>query len=85
MSAAAAEFIEIFEALPVEKKIEVTDFARFFFERLEDERWEKIVNDDKPRIKLEAFARASEEEGSELFDFGNCALVCPQQKIAIFF
>jgi len=70
MSAEAAEFIEIFEPLPVEKKIEVTDFARFLFERLENERWEKIDNDDKPRIKLEAFARASEEEGSERFDFG---------------
>jgi hypothetical protein len=52
------------------KKIEVTDFARLLFERLEDERWEKIDNDDKPRIKLEAVARASEEEGSERFDFG---------------
>ena len=70
MSVEAVEFIEIFEALPVEKKIEVTDFARFLFERSEDERWEKIVNVDKPRIKLEAFARASEEEGSERFDFG---------------
>ena len=70
MSVEAVEFIEIFEALPVEKKIEVTDFARFLFERSEDERWEKIVNDDKPRIKLEAFARASEAEGSERFDFG---------------
>jgi hypothetical protein len=70
MSVEAVEFIEIFEALPVEKKIEVTDFARFLFERSEDEQWEKIVNDDKPRIKHEAFARASEEEGSERFDFG---------------
>ena len=34
MSAEAVEFIEIFEALPVEKKVEVTDFARFLFERL---------------------------------------------------
>jgi hypothetical protein len=43
MSAEAVEFIEIFEALPVEKKVEVTDFARFLFERLEDDRWEKLV------------------------------------------
>lgn len=70
MSAEAVEFIEIFEALPVEKKVEVTDFARFLFERLEDDRWEKIVNDDKPRTKLEAFARVSEEEGTERLDFG---------------
>ena len=45
MSAEAVEFIEIFEALPVEKKVEVTDFARFLFERLEDDRWEKLVRD----------------------------------------
>jgi len=70
MSAEAVEFIEIFEALPVENKVELTDFARFLFERLEDDRWEKIVNDDKPRTKLEAFARVSEEEGSERLDFG---------------
>jgi hypothetical protein len=46
MSVDALEFIEIIEVLPVEKKVEVTDFARFLFERSEDERWEKIVNDD---------------------------------------
>ena len=68
MSVEALEFIEIIEALPVEKKVEVTDFARFLFERSEDERWEKIVNDDKPRINLEAFAQACEEEGSEQLD-----------------
>jgi len=70
MSVEAVEFIEIFEALPVEKKIEVTDFARFLFERSADDRWEKIVNDDQPRIKLETFARASEAEGLERLDFG---------------
>ena len=69
MSVKALEFIQIFEALPVEKQVEVSDFARFLFERSEDDRWEKIVNTDKPRIKLEAFARACEEEGSEQFDF----------------
>ena len=45
MSVEAVEFIEIFEALPVEKKVEVTDFARFLFERLDDDRWEKLVRD----------------------------------------
>jgi len=70
MSVEALEFIEIFEALPVEEKFEVTDFARFLFERSGDDRWEKIVNDDKPRIKLEAFAQACEQEGSEQLDLG---------------
>ena len=69
MSAEAIEFIKIFEALPLEKKVEVTDFARFLYEKSEDERWEKIISDDKPRTKLEEFAQASEQEESELLDF----------------
>ena len=59
------EFIEIFEALPVEKKIEVTDFARFLFEKSEDNRWEQIINAEKARIKLEEYARICEEEDAE--------------------
>ena len=59
------EFLEIFEALPVEKKIEVTDFARFLFEKSEDNRWEQIINGEKARMKLEEYARNCEEEDSE--------------------
>ena len=69
MSVEAVEFIEIFEALPVEKKIEVTDFARFLFEKSEDNRWEQIINGEKARMKLEEYARICEEEGSEPLDF----------------
>ena len=65
MSIEAVEFIEIFEALPVEKKIEVTDFARFLFEKSEDNRWEQIINGEKARIKLEEYARICEEEDAE--------------------
>ena len=65
MSVEAVEFIEIFEALPVEKKIEVTDFARFLFEKFEDTRWEQIINAEKARIKLEEYARICEEEDAE--------------------
>jgi hypothetical protein len=68
MSAEVVEFIKIFEALPVEKKIEVTDFARFLFEKSEDNRWEQIINGEKARIKLEEYARNCEEEESELLD-----------------
>ena len=68
MSAEAVEFIEIFEALPVEKKIEVTDFARFLFEKSEDNRWEQIINGEKARIKFEEYARICEEEHSEPLD-----------------
>jgi hypothetical protein len=57
MSAEAVEFIEIFEALPIEKKIEVTDFARFLFEKSEDNRWEQLINGEKARMKLEEYAR----------------------------
>ena len=65
MSVEAVEFIEIFEALPIEKKIEVTDFARFLFERSEENRWEQIINGEKARIKLEEYARICEEEDAE--------------------
>jgi hypothetical protein len=65
MSVEAVEFIKIFEALPVEKKIEVTDFARFLFEKSEDNRWEQIINGEKARMKLEEYARNCEEEDSE--------------------
>ncbi len=68
MSVEAVEFIEIFEALHVEKKIEVTDFARFLFEKSEDNRWEQIINGEKARIKLEEYARICEEEPSEPLD-----------------
>ena len=68
MSLEAMEFIKIFEALPVEKKIEVTDFARFLFEKSEDNRWEQIINGEKARMKLEEYARNCEEEESESLD-----------------
>ena len=69
MSVEAVEFIEIFEALPVEIKIEVTNFARFLFEKSEDNRWEQIINGEKARMKLEEYAQICEEEGSEPLDF----------------
>jgi hypothetical protein len=50
------------------KKIEVTDFARFLFEKSEDNRWEQIINGEKARIKLEEDARICEEEDSEPLD-----------------
>jgi hypothetical protein len=64
MSLEAVEFIEIFDALLVEKN-EVTDFARFLFEKSEDNRWEQIINGEKARMKLEEYVRICEEEDSE--------------------
>lgn len=69
MSVEAAEFFELFEALPVEKKIEVTDFARFLFEKADDDRWEQTINGDKARMKLEEYAQTCEEEVSGPLDF----------------
>lgn len=69
MSVEVSEFIEIFEALPVEKKIQVADFARFLFEKTDDDRWEQIVNGEKTRMKLEEYAQICEKEGSVLLDF----------------
>ena len=68
MSVEAVEFIKIFEALPVEKKIEVTDFALFLFEKSEDNRWEQIINGEKALMKLEEYARNCEEEDLEPLD-----------------
>jgi hypothetical protein len=69
MSVEAVEFIEIFEALPVEIKIEVTNFARFLFEKSENNRWEQIINGEKARMKLEEYAQSCEEEVSDPLDF----------------
>ena len=79
MSVEAVEFIEIFEALPVEKKIEVTDFARFLFEKSEDNRWEQIINGEKARMKLEEYARKCEEEDSEPLDLEKLWSLLPGQ------
>jgi hypothetical protein len=49
----------------LKKKIEVTDFARFLFEKSEDNRWEQIINGENARMKLEEYARICEEEDSE--------------------
>lgn len=68
MSAESMEILEIFESLPVEKKREVTDFARFLFERSEEDIWEELINGEHSRDKLEAYARVCEEEDSEKLD-----------------
>jgi hypothetical protein len=70
MSNATAEIVRVCENLPPEKQEEVVDFARFLLSRQEsgDEAWERIIADPKPRPKLEAFCKASAEEGSEPLD-----------------
>jgi hypothetical protein len=49
----------------------VVDFARFLLSRKEhpdDAAWERIVAEDRPLPKLEAFARAAAAEGDEPLD-----------------
>ena len=65
MSTQTEELIRICEALPEDKRTEVTDFAQFLLDRQGDERWEQIIADPKPRPKLDAFMEASRAEGGE--------------------
>jgi hypothetical protein len=65
MSTGTQELIRICEALPEDKRVEVADFARFLLDRQDDERWERIIAEKKPRPKLDAFMEASRAEGGE--------------------
>ena len=68
MSGATAEIIEVCEALPAEKRLEVIDFARFLLGQQDDARWEKMIADEKPRPRLDAFLKASVAEAEEPLD-----------------
>ena len=69
MSTETKELIRICEALPENKRTEVADFARFLLARQDDENWERLLNDPRPRPKLEQFMReAAAEGGAEPLD-----------------
>jgi hypothetical protein len=68
MSSDTEELIRICEALPEAKRVEVADFARFLLAQQGDERWERIIADEKPRPKLDAFLKESRAEGAEPLD-----------------
>jgi hypothetical protein len=68
MSIATEEIIRVCEALPPEKQMEVADFARFLLARQDEEAWERILADQKPHPRLEAFMRESAAEGDEPLD-----------------
>ena len=70
MSNATKEIVGVCEALPPEKQTEVADFARFLLARQDEEAWERILEEQKPRPKLEAFLRESDTEGDEPLDLG---------------
>jgi hypothetical protein len=68
MSNATEEIIRVCEALPPDKQTEVADFARFLLARQEEEAWERVLADQKPRPRLDAFLRESAAEGDEPLD-----------------
>jgi hypothetical protein len=62
------ELVTICEQLPPQKLEELVDFARFLQQQTAsesdgDKQWERIVNDPRPRPKLDAFAAQSLREG----------------------
>ena len=64
----ATEIAELCQSLPPDKREEVADFARFLLARQQDERWDAILADPKPRPRLDAFLRESAAEGAEALD-----------------
>ena len=68
MSGSTAEIIEVCEALPDEKRMEVVDFARFLLVQQDDARWESLIAAEKPRPRLDEFLRASAAESDEPLD-----------------
>ena len=61
MSPSTEEIVRICEALPEDRQAEVADFARFLLNRMDDDQWERILADPRPRPKLEAFLREAEQ------------------------
>jgi len=70
MSGETEELIRICDALPVVKRTEVTDFARFLLARETDEAWERSLGDPAGHPKLDAFVTDALAEGSESLDLG---------------
>jgi hypothetical protein len=64
-----SEIAELCDALPPNKREEVADFARFLLTRQNDSRWESLLDDPRPRPRLDAFHRESAAEESEPLDF----------------
>ena len=62
------EIIQVCNALPEDKQAELVDFARFLLARQDDEAWERLLTDPRPRPRLDAFLRDSAAEGDEPLD-----------------
>jgi hypothetical protein len=63
MSAISKELVEIVDELPEEKAREVVDFARFLKQQAGDAEWERIIQDQSARPKLDAFVADALREG----------------------
>ena len=68
MSGSTAEIVEVCEALPAEKRLEVIDFARFLLVQQDDARWESLIAEENPRPRRDGFLRASAAEADEPLD-----------------
>ncbi len=68
MSTETEELIRICEALPVEKRAEVAEFARFLLARTSDQAWEATLADPVGHPRLDAFVQSALAEGSEPLD-----------------
>ena len=68
MSTETEELIRICEALPVGKRSEVADFARFLLSQQDDDIWEGIIGNPVKRPKLEAFLKESAAEPASPLD-----------------
>ena len=68
MSKTTAELIQVCEALPPEKQVELADFARFLLARQDDEAWEHRLTSPQTRPRLDRFLRESAAEKDEPLD-----------------
>lgn len=68
MSAEIEELVRICDALPKEKRHEVTDFARFLLARESDEAWDRTLDEPHGHPKLDAFIKNAVAERSEPLD-----------------
>jgi hypothetical protein len=65
MSSTTAEIIQLCDALPLEKQLELADFAHFLLARQDDEAWENLLAYPKSRPRLDSFLQDSATEGDE--------------------
>ena len=82
MSSTVEEIIQVCEALPPDKRLEVADFARFLLARQDDEAWERRVAFPQARPRLDAFPRDAAAEGTNPWIRPACDLARPAEFLA---